>query len=65
MKEKLKTRSTEIKKPLVEYKITNINLYITESWFSNVFTATVPEVERIKEKNIGKVQKFTDIFSKR
>ena len=45
-KEKLKTRNTKIKKPLVEYKtVTNINLLLTRSRFLPVFTETAPEFE--------------------
>ena len=51
IKEELKTRSTKIKKTLVE-KITStdINLYITGGLFPPVFSETAPEVERTKKK---------------
>ena len=65
IKEKLKTCSTKKKETISEYKIvTDINLCITVSLFPPVFSETAPEVERNK-KNSGKVQKFTDIFSKK
>ena len=61
-KEKLKTRSTKIMKHLVEYKtLADIFSSSMESLF--IFTETAPEIEKNK-KNNGKVQKFTDIFSK-
>ena len=65
IKEKLKTRSSKIKKSLVENKIViDINLYNTGNLFPPVFFEITPELREIR-KNSGKVQKFTDIFSKK
>ena len=63
LKEKLKTGSTEMKEPLVEIKIvTNIILYITESWFLPVFTENATAFERNKKKKLAKF-KNSPIFS--
>ena len=62
-KEKLKTHSTKIMKHLVQHKSLVDIFFFKGSQFSIVFTETEPEIERNK-KNNGKVQKFTDIFSK-
>ena len=59
---KLKTRSTKIKKPLLNYEtVADKKVELTGSWFPPVFTETMPKVARKKEKS-GKFQKFTDIF---
>ena len=48
-KKEMKTRSTKIKKALVEYKtVIDINLEIVGSHFPPVFTETAPGVERNK-----------------
>ena len=63
-KEKLRTHSTKIMKHLVEFKtLADIYLFIKGSRFPIIFTENAPKVER-KKKNNGKVQKFTDLFSK-
>ena len=61
----MNTRCTKIKKPFVEYKkVNDINLKIKGSRFMPVFTETALKVEEIR-KNRGKIQKITDIHSKK
>ena len=51
VKETFKTRSTEIKKPLVDYQtITDINLEFTRSWLPLAVTETTSKDERNKRK---------------